>query len=49
MLMVSMADGVLSTLRLGADRQEVQDPVADGAIKSQVPQLGNELDYGVEC
>ena len=35
--------------RLGVARQEVQDPVAEGGVQSQGPELSNELggDYGV--
>ena len=44
--------GVVSYLHhLGAARQEVQDPVAQGRVQNQGPELNDELGryYGVEC
>ena len=44
--------GVISYLHhLGAARQEVQDPVAQGGVQTQGPELDDELggNYGVEC
>ena len=48
--MVSVAD-VLLPHHLGAARQEIEDPVAEGGVQAQGPELGDELgwDYGVEC
>ena len=44
MLMVSVANVLLPTLnRLGAARQEVQDPDAEVGIQSQGPELCDEL------
>ena len=43
--------GVVSYLHhLGIDRQQVQDPVAQGGVQTQGPELNDELGayYGVE-
>ena len=34
---------------LGPSRQEVQDPVAEGGVQSQGPQLGDEFRRGLWC
>ena len=47
-----LSGGVVSYLHhLGAARQEVQDPVAQGGVQTQGLKLNDELGgyYGVEC
>jgi hypothetical protein len=50
--MVRISEGDVSYLHhLGAARQEVQDPVAQGGIQFQGLKLNDELGgyYGVDC